>query len=351
MKGKASTKKVSDKSKEKGKAKETKKASVFPEKAATSKKEIKKIKSKAVKVKKKIKVKAEAEKKSAKTRIKGKEKEKPKKLAAGRKKKAEKIEREAPLKGKKKVLLKPVARGGKAGARGVKVEEIPKKVAKKIKRATSREGEIEGKRYPKIKQKIRTTKIPRGPGIEKVSGLRIKEKTKREEKKKEVKAGKIHETSGQKGEAPGEIKGKEKTRPLSGEKYPRLPLKILPEGYDENDIKLMTVDPYKLFVFWEVREDTSKMFTGDLNIRIYDVTGTGLGGLSENSYFDIKVNERIGKRYIDVGPDRVFVADIGIIHEGIFISIVRSHEVSTPRASVSEQGAWPQEIYETRSGY
>jgi hypothetical protein len=347
MKGKASTKKVSDKSKEKGKAKETKKASVFPETAATNKKEIKRVKSKVVKVKKKVK--AEAEKKSAKTRIKGKEKEKPKKLAAGRKKKAKKIEREAPLKGKKKAPLKLAVRGGKAGSRGVRVEKIPKKVTKKIKQATSREEEIEGKRYPKIKQRIRTTKITRGPGIVEVSGLRIKEKPRRGEKKKEVKAGIIPEKPGQKGEAPGEKKGKEKTRPLSEEKYPQLPRKILPEGYGENDIKLMTVDPYKLFVFWEVREDTSKMFTGDINIRIHDVTGTG--SLSENSYFDIKVNERIGKRYIDVGPDRVFVADIGIIHEGIFISIVRSHEVSTPRASVSEQGVWPQEIYETRSGY
>jgi hypothetical protein len=149
-------------------------------------------------------------------------------------------------------------------------------------------------------------------------------------------------------------KGKEKTRPLSEEKYPQLPRKILPEGYGENDVKLMTVDPYRLFAFWEVMRDIPEIYRGDLNIRIHDVTGAGLEGLSADSSFDIRVNERIGKRYIRVRPAGEFVADIGIIHDGIFISLARSVKVSTPQAGVSEQGAGPREIYEAsarRMGY
>ena len=66
------------------------------------------------------------------------------------------------------------------------------------------------------------------------------------------------------------------------------------------------------------------------------------------------MTERIGRTYIDAVPEKEFIADIGIVYEGIFITIARSNIVSTPRASVSEEeGFLPSKLYETgiRIGY
>jgi hypothetical protein len=155
--------------------------------------------------------------------------------------------------------------------------------------------------------------------VKKVSTEAVKEK-----------AVKIPEMRGKKVEPPAVVREKEKVYPLAEEKYPPLPWEILPTEYGENYITLMTVDPFKIFAFWEVREDTTKIFKGDLTVRIYDITGIDFDSMDANSYLDIRVAERIGKSYIDVGSDKEFIADIGIIYDGIFITIARSHKVSTP---------------------
>jgi len=65
------------------------------------------------------------------------------------------------------------------------------------------------------------------------------------------------------------------------------------------------------------------------------------------------VYERIGSSYMDVSPEKEFITDIGIIYEGIFITIARSQRVLTPKAFVSEEEALPRQLYETglRIGY
>jgi len=128
---------------------------------------------------------------------------------------------------------------------------------------------------------------------------------------------------------------------------PTIPQEILPSEYGENDITLMPVDPYKLFVFWEIREDAIERYEGELTIRIYEVGGV------DNTRFDIKVSSRIGKRYIDVCPARVFVADVGIMHEGIFIAVASSRKVSTPGADIQLKSESLQKPHEPgiRIGY
>ncbi len=363
MKGKAPVKKVSDKSKKKDKAKEIKRTSLLPGEAAVKKKVVKRVKPGGVKAKKKtkakIKVQVKADKKSAKTLTGGKEKENPqkpvKKSATEKKKQAGKTDKKASPKGSGKIALNPTVRRGK-------IRKVAKKT-KQVKQAAGQEKKI-GRKLTSQKKRTRAAKILHSarikteikPDIKVAPEPLIKEKLKREEKtRKEVKAGRIPETHGRKGKEADEIKGSEKMHPLSEEKYSPAQWKIFPEEYGENDIKLMTVDPYRLFAFWEVMEDIPEIYRGDINIRIHDVTGAGFEGLgAEDSYFDIKADERIGKSYIRVRPAGEFVADIGIIHDGIFISLARSMKVSTPRAGISEQGAWPQEIYETgppRMGY
>ncbi len=136
-------------------------------------------------------------------------------------------------------------------------------------------------------------------------------------------------------------------------KPPPTPRAVLPEEYGENSVTLMTVDPYRLFAFWEVREETLEIFRGEVDIRVYDVTDIDFDMMDANSYLDVRADGRIGKCYVSVNPEREYTADIGIIFDGIFIAIARSAKVSTPRATVSEEGILLSGLRETglRTGY
>lgn len=311
MKKKSTAKIISDKSKKKEIEKKIIKALRSPKKTISKKREIGKVKPKAEKksTSKKITVKAKVkvEKKPERAKVREKQKKVAKKVIAEVKKKPEQIEKKTSAKIAEK---SPPKAAKKAEAKKI-VEKPAEKVRAKIKAKPA-----------KVTKKI-AAKVEKKVSIRKVKKVEIK-------------------------------KTVEKPRVKVEEKYPPTPLEALPTEYGENGITLMTVDPYKLFAFWEVREDTLSMYSGDLNVRVYDVTGIDFDGMNANSYFDIAVNERIGSLYIDVSPEKEFVADIGIVSPyDIFITIARSNKVSTPRAMISEEGLLPQKLYETglRVGY
>ena len=136
------------------------------------------------------------------------------------------------------------------------------------------------------------------------------------------------------------------------EKSPSLPAvttkKGLPAEYGEDRITLMTVDPWKLFAYWEVKENTLSKIKGTLVLRVYDVTGIYFDGKNANLVFDVPVYGRLGDTYVGVGPDKAFIVEIGAVSkEGFFVSAARSNQVSTPPLKVAkEEGALPEEIYE-----
>jgi hypothetical protein len=115
----------------------------------------------------------------------------------------------------------------------------------------------------------------------------------------------------------------------------------------------MIVEPRKLFMFWEVRASTLKVFPGDLHIRVYDITDTDEQSIGAQFYFDVAAGERIGSLYLDVLPGREYFADIGIMYDDIFITIARSKKVNTPRGTVLDESVLPSEITEAgpRIGY
>ena len=91
----------------------------------------------------------------------------------------------------------------------------------------------------------------------------------------------------------------------------------------------MTVDPWKLFAYWEVKENTLSKIKGTLVLRVYDVTGIYFDGKNANLVFDVPVYGRIGDSYIGVGPDKVFIVDIGAVSKaGSFVAIARSNQGS-----------------------
>lgn len=131
--------------------------------------------------------------------------------------------------------------------------------------------------------------------------------------------------------------------------------KALTAEYGEDRITLMTVDPWKLFAYWEIKENTLSKIKGTLVLRVYDITGIYFDGKNANLVFDVPVYGRIGDSYIGVGPGKAFIVDIGAVSKaGDFVAIARSNQASTPALKVAnEEGALPQEIYEvgTVTGY
>lgn len=269
--------------------------------------------------------------------------------------------------GMKKAAAKKVAKKAKVNAKAKKAPSKKKKaerVKAKIKKKTTTK-KTSKEEMKKVKAKIKKKKAVKKATKETKVGREEKAEkkvTKKKEKKVPLKVEKKVEVKKVTEKPKKRIKAKEVALPKKAvlrrpkkvlrtekeEKYPPFPIEILPEEYGEDSIALMTVDPRKLFIYWEVREDTLKKYAGNLNIRLYDVTDVDFDDMNANSYFDMAVNNRIGSSYIDVNPEREFIADIGVIDTAsVFITVARSNKVSTPRAKVAEEDVLPLKLYET----
>ena len=399
MAKKTSVKRVSDKSKGKEIEKKLIKDLRSPKKTSPKKKINKNLSSKTIpkvrvktKAKAEAKVKVEVEKKTKKKIIlkkKDEGKTKTEKVAPARL-----IKKKTAAKRKEKILPKSVKETGAKKIAEKPLRKVKTKIKAKTKAKVERKEKTEkkikktaskiGKKVPAEKTKKIPPKKPAKKPTEKVKvedKIAVKKKTKAKPEKtvkkiiakvqekalpaeaKEIEArrpvkaaiwAKEETKEKVKVEVKEKIREKVKAPPSIEQKIPLIPSEEMPSEYGENEITLMIVDPYKLFAFWEVREDTLKIFKGDLQIRLYDITGVDFNKSDANSYLDLPVTERIGRTYIDAVPEKEFIADIGIVYEGIFITIARSNIVSTPRASVSEgEGLLPPKLYETgiRIGY
>lgn len=266
-----------------------------------------------------------------------KKESKVKKIAKSSKKKTAKAGATGgPLKRKKpakKPAKKPVAKMEKEikkKTKKIKVKKLLKKPVIKKPEAKKPAKKIKGK-AKKITPKKKIAEIPE---IEKVS---------KKEPRKIAMPGKrvarIPQRTIKKIEEKAEIS--EKTYPLVISK------KGLPVEYGEDRITLMTVDPWKLFAYWEVREDTLSKVKGTLVLRVYDVTGIYFDGKNANIVFDIPAHKRVGDSYIGVGPGRDFIVDIGAVsRKGDFIAVARSNKVTTPAIKAAkEEGVLPEEMY------
>ncbi|MGD8401633.1 MAG: DUF4912 domain-containing protein [Bacillota bacterium] len=120
----------------------------------------------------------------------------------------------------------------------------------------------------------------------------------------------------------------------------------IPPHYNDTRMILMVRDPYWLYTYWNVNENTkSQIAAGGRNfdqlqliLRVYDVTDLNFDGSSSNYYFDINLNHYTNNWYINVTQsNRSFCVDLGYIAEsGHFVTIVRSNIVTTPRDRVSD---------------
>lgn len=349
------SKKIKTVSKEKTAIKKSKKETVkktFESKITKKKKLEKAIKpiKKITQKKKQIEVKSKAKKQAEKTKtikkisrnLKAKKKTSvPEKLTdslISKKAKIEKIlmpekigiEKEKPLEEKeKKTKIKRLVREKVKTTKKAKLTRRSTSIELKKPEETTKEKKIVGKEK-KIKEtkKIEKTKKLKGKTI--LSIKEIKQATYTEPFMEiETSAVEIREKTHEK-EKP-ELEHKIIEHPIS-------PVETLPSEYGENGITLIVVDPYKLFAFWEVKEDTLNIFKGDLILKVFDITDKDPDCEDLSLFLEKKVSQRIGDMYIDVLPGKKYIADIGIIFsEGIFISVARSNIAITPEVFLSEE--------------
>ncbi|MBI4710161.1 MAG: DUF4912 domain-containing protein [Nitrospirae bacterium] len=111
--------------------------------------------------------------------------------------------------------------------------------------------------------------------------------------------------------------------------------------YEEDRIVLLARDPNCIFAYWAIGEKTYKTLRKKLPgsflaLRVYDVSGASVE--NANSFFDIRVSERIGSWHIEVKQsDNEFLVEIGFLSPaGTFLPAARSNRILTPGARVGQ---------------
>lgn len=118
----------------------------------------------------------------------------------------------------------------------------------------------------------------------------------------------------------------------------------LPSGYGETEAVLLPRDPYWMYMYWEITENSLKNLISSIGedtfasskkvIRVYEVDEND----NPVSFTDIPVILEAKNWYINVSEcGKSYICEIGIITpDGRFIGIVKTNKVSLPRAGVSD---------------
>ncbi len=127
-----------------------------------------------------------------------------------------------------------------------------------------------------------------------------------------------------------------KAIPVSSEPYIDRGLPV-PEAYEVDICRAMLQDPFRVFIYWEVREESLKSLTQYFSpeeaarfvvtLKLNEIDG------GHEAYFDV---DRRGRYWMMVFPDREYEFEIGVrSHDHGFIPLVRSNRVRTPSGTVS----------------
>jgi hypothetical protein len=112
----------------------------------------------------------------------------------------------------------------------------------------------------------------------------------------------------------------------------------LPEEYGENELIVMAVDPNVVFVDWEIKKEEATEALDGFTMRVFDVTEGESLGLHSDSFFDIKIEGRVGSGFFEFDmPGREVAVEIGLYDNGKFLPILRSPAVSMPGLLVSDE--------------
>jgi hypothetical protein len=136
------------------------------------------------------------------------------------------------------------------------------------------------------------------------------------------------------------MKGQSKPMPVEGGS--------LPESYGTTEAYILPRDPFWLFMYWEVAENSVKAVKSQHGddifrisksvVRIYDITGVEkFDGTNAVKFFDVPVVLEAKSWYLNV-PEagHNYICDLGLVDpSGKFILLVRTNMVGLPSGKVS----------------
>jgi hypothetical protein len=121
----------------------------------------------------------------------------------------------------------------------------------------------------------------------------------------------------------------------------------IPETYEIDIIRAMIQDPFRVFIYWEVRLESLKALTRyflpedvatfEVVLKLLEIAGRN------EAFFNVS---HTGRYWMMVFPDREYEFEIGVrspVHG--YIPLVRSNRVRTPRGTVSPERAEDKEYH------
>lgn len=113
----------------------------------------------------------------------------------------------------------------------------------------------------------------------------------------------------------------------------------LPAQYDVDIVRAMLQDPFRVFVYWEIRKESldalTRYFSPEEVAEFKVVLKLTETTERHEAYFDV---DRKGRYWLMVFPDREYEFEIGVRSpEHGYIAMVRSNRVRTPRGTVSPE--------------
>ena len=116
----------------------------------------------------------------------------------------------------------------------------------------------------------------------------------------------------------------------------------LPDFYQENDLKILPVDPWQYYLYWDFDAATLAIVQKNLAweetfiLRSYDVTAIAFDGTNAHSSWDAVCHPLVREWYINSPIHDCHVCvELGILREDGFLPLIRSNTVYIPPAGVS----------------
>jgi hypothetical protein len=108
-------------------------------------------------------------------------------------------------------------------------------------------------------------------------------------------------------------------------------------------VTLMVIDPYRLFVYWDIAEYHVDEIVRDGEGYYTLVRVSFFKDKEQTGFFDVIVDELSDKKYIEVVPDRGYQVEFGVIKGEKYFPIARSRMKYTPTFKIAEGEVSPRE--------
>jgi hypothetical protein len=134
------------------------------------------------------------------------------------------------------------------------------------------------------------------------------------------------------------IDGDKKATAVSVDAEPFIDLGLpVPDHYETDIMRALVQDPFRVFIYWEVREENvkalTKLFSPDEAATFKTVLKLRDTGNGDEAFFNVG---KRGRYWMTVFPDRQYQFEIGVrspLHG--YISLISSNLVTTPRGTIS----------------